>query len=77
MLHSYRIAELIATWLIRYNDPDKGKRMYQKALERLALNKKDNNVFKDIITGKLTKYDKLELSELLEINKIITTRGSK
>lgn len=70
-----RKAELVANWLIRFNDPEKGQKKLEEAERLCILNGMESGEFTTIITtGNFNKY---QYSELLEINKIINGKKRK
>ena len=70
-----RKAEIVANWLIRFNDPETGQKKLEEAERLCILNGMESGEFTAIITtGDPSKY---QYSELLEINKIINGKKRK
>lgn len=64
-------AEIVANWMIRYNDPEKGKKKLEEAERLCVLNGMQPGEFSKIINGDFKDYT---FSQLLEINKIINKK---
>ena len=67
----FRNAEIVANWMIRYNDPEKGKKKLEEAERLCVLNGMQPGEFSKIINGDFKDYT---FSQLLEINKIINKK---
>ena len=66
-----RKAELIANWLIIYNDPEKGETKRKKAEELCVYNGMEPGQFQRILDG---EFRNMTFKELLDVYKIVNRK---
>lgn len=71
--HTMRCANLIANWIIKFNDPKKGNSALNEALQLMSYNGKDPKILTDLISN--ANIQNITYSDLLEINKIINKKA--
>lgn len=69
--NEYYKAELVATWLMRFSEEEKGPKKLQEAKRLCLLNGFEPEEFQKILDGAFLQYD---YKDLLEINKIINKK---
>lgn len=69
--NEYYKAELVATWLMRFSEEEKGPKKLQEAERLCVLNGMQPGEFQKILDGAFLQYD---YRDLLEINKIINKK---
>lgn len=72
--NEYYKAELVATWLMRFSEEEKGPKKLQEAERLCVLNGMRPGEFQEIINGAFLQYD---YKQLLEINKMINGKRKK
>lgn len=72
--NDYYKAELVATWLIRFSEEEKGPKKFAEAERLCILNGMQPGELQRILDGAFLEYD---YRDLLEINKIINGKRKK
>lgn len=70
----FKRAELVANWIIRFQDEEKGQKKLAEADRICVLNGMEPGELQKILDGEFVNYD---YTRLLEINKIISGKRRK
>lgn len=70
----YRKAEVIANWIMKFSEGEKGQKKKDEAERLCVLNGMEPGELQSILDGDFVNYD---YSQLLEINKILNGKRRK